>query len=95
LRVIVNMRGHDVFWPLVLVGAGVVLLLQNLGLIAAKSIDRFLNLWPLLLVLLGIGLVLHRSGVSSRTATIAGQALSAAIVVGAVLYAIFGLPASS
>jgi cell wall-active antibiotic response 4TMS protein YvqF len=93
VRVIVNMRGHDVFWPLVLVAAGVLLLLQNLGLIASNSIDRFLNLWPLLLVLLGIGLVLHRVGVSSRTANIAGQVLGAAIVVVAVLYAIYGLPA--
>ena len=50
------------FWPLVLVGVGVVLLLSNLGYLPWQSWNILWRLWPLLLVALGIDVLIgHRS----------------------------------
>ncbi len=49
------------FWPTVLIILGVILLLQNLGLIPA-DIWKY---WPILLVLWGINILLRRAAWSS------------------------------
>jgi len=52
----------SLFWPLVLVGVGVVLLLANLGYLPWQSWVVLWQLWPLLLVALGIDVLIgHRS----------------------------------
>jgi len=48
------------FWPLVLIGAGVMLLLSNLGYVPWSSWNVLWRLWPLLLVALGIDLLIGR-----------------------------------
>jgi len=53
-------RPPSLFWPLVLVGAGVILLLSNLGYLPWQSWDVLWRLWPLLLVALGIDLLIGR-----------------------------------
>lgn len=88
----VSVNKPDLFWPFVIVGIGVVVLLDNLGVVAKGALDRFVSLWPLLLILLGVGLVVERLGLRSRTAHVVGQAIGPIFVVAAVLYAIFGLP---
>ncbi|MFQ6101997.1 MAG: LiaI-LiaF-like domain-containing protein [Anaerolineae bacterium] len=50
------------FWPLVLVGTGIILLLSNLGYLPWQSWNVLWRLWPLLLVALGIDVLIgHRS----------------------------------
>jgi hypothetical protein len=51
------------FWPIVLVGAGVLLLLSNLGYISWGSWNLLLRLWPVLLIALGIDLLFGRRSI--------------------------------
>jgi len=53
-------RPPSLFWPLVLVGAGVILLLANLGYLPWQSWNILWRLWPLLLVALGVDLLIGR-----------------------------------
>lgn len=53
-------RRRGMFWPLVLVGVGLVALLANYGLVQPVSIVSILALWPVLLVLLGIDIAFSR-----------------------------------
>jgi hypothetical protein len=48
------------FWPLVLIGAGVLLLLSNLGYLPWQSWNLLWRLWPLLLIALGIDVLFGR-----------------------------------
>jgi hypothetical protein len=48
------------FWPLVLIGVGLVALLANYGLLQPISIVSILALWPVLLILLGIDIAFAR-----------------------------------
>jgi hypothetical protein len=56
-------RPPSIFWPLVLVGAGVILLLSNLGYLPWQTWNLLWRLWPLLLVALGIDLLIGRRSV--------------------------------
>jgi len=51
---------RDLFWPILMIGVGVVALLVNLGWLPEKNLLMLLNLWPLLLIVAGLG-VLFRS----------------------------------
>jgi hypothetical protein len=51
---------RSLFWPIVLIGVGLVWLLSNLGLIAPMSIWGLLRLWPLLLIAIGLDLIFGR-----------------------------------
>jgi hypothetical protein len=53
-------RRRGMFWPLVLIGVGLVALLANYGFVRPVSIVSFLALWPVLLVLLGIDIAFSR-----------------------------------
>jgi hypothetical protein len=53
-------RPPSIFWPLVLVGAGVILLLSNLGYLPSQTWNLLWRLWPLLLVALGVDLLIGR-----------------------------------
>ena len=52
---------RSVFGPLLLIAAGVILFLIQLGYIPAANLWVLANLWPLLLIFAGIGLILRRS----------------------------------
>ncbi|NWG16216.1 MAG: hypothetical protein HXY41_06230 [Chloroflexi bacterium] len=58
------MRGRieyrSLFWPLVLIGVGVVWLLANLGVLSAASISVLFRLWPLILIIIGLDLLFGR-----------------------------------
>jgi len=61
----------SIFWPLLLVGGGVMLLLSNLGYLPWQSWPIIVRLWPLLLVALGIDLLIgRRSAVGAVISTL-------------------------
>ena len=51
------MRNGSTFWAVVLIGAGILLLLNNLGLLSALRIDTWELIWPLFLIALGVRLI--------------------------------------
>ncbi|MDQ6859104.1 MAG: DUF5668 domain-containing protein [Chloroflexota bacterium] len=53
-------RRRGMFWPLVLIGIGLLALLANYGLVEPVSFVSILALWPVLLILLGIDIAFSR-----------------------------------
>ena len=53
-------RRRGLFWPLVLIGVGLIFLLGNYGFIQPVSFLSLLALWPVLLILLGIDIAFAR-----------------------------------
>ena len=51
---------RSVFWPIILIGVGLVWLLSNLGIIPRESLWLLINMWPVLLVLAGLDLIFAR-----------------------------------
>ena len=51
---------HSFFWPILLVGVGLVWLLVNLGIIAPISFATIIQFWPILLILLGLDILFGR-----------------------------------
>ena len=77
------------FWPIVLIGAGVIFLLNNLGVIQGNPWSVIWRLWPILLIALGLEILIGRSGA-------AGSIISAVLgllVVGGVLWILIARPA--
>lgn len=76
----------SLFWPLVLIGAGVLLLLANLGHIPWSSWSLVWRLWPVLLIALGVEVMVGRR-------TMAGALFSGLMMViligGAVVLILF------
>ncbi len=56
-------RPPSFFWPIVLIGAGVLLLLSNLGYFPWQSWNVLWRLWPLLLIALGIDVLIGRRSI--------------------------------
>lgn len=75
-------RRRGMFWPLVLIGIGVVALLANYGVVPPVSVVALLALWPVLLVLLGIDIAF------ARRWPLPTLAAEIAIVVAALLLAV-------
>lgn len=55
-----NRRFPNLFWPVLLIGVGILLFLSNLGYIETVSFYHLWRLWPLLLVALGIHIMFGR-----------------------------------
>lgn len=53
-------RYRSFFWPIVLIGIGVIMLLANMDLLPTPSIRLLLRLWPLALVVLGLDILVGR-----------------------------------
>ena len=51
---------RSLFWPVVLIGFGVIMLLANLDLIPMPSLRMLLRLWPLALIVLGLDILVGR-----------------------------------
>ncbi len=79
-------RPPSFFWPLVLIGTGVMLLLSNLGYLPWESWNIVWRLWPLLLVALGIDVLFGRR---SMFGTIVSGLLILALIGGAVVVVLF------
>ncbi len=57
---------RSIFWPLLLIIAGVLLLLANFGLIRANAWDLIQNGWPVLLIAAGLDIFLGAYGRRER-----------------------------
>ncbi|MBZ0294075.1 MAG: DUF5668 domain-containing protein [Anaerolineae bacterium] len=51
---------RSLFWPIILIGVGVVWLLGNLGIVSAANIAVLFRLWPLILIVIGLDLLFGR-----------------------------------
>jgi len=67
-------RPPSIFWPLMLLGAGVMLLLANLGILPRLSWGALWRFWPLLLIVLGVDVLIGRRST-------AGAIISAVLVL--------------
>ena len=77
------MRQRSTFWPLVLIGAGVVWLLVDLGKVPTTNLWALANLFPYLLLALGVGLILRARW------PMVSMAISVLIVIGMLLAILF------
>ena len=78
-------RQRSLFWPVILIGIGVILLLANLNIITTASLAALAALWPLLLVALGLEILF------GRRSTLA-SGLIALLMVGAVIFILVAGP---
>lgn len=53
-------RYHSLFWPVILIGAGVIVLLTNLEIIPSVNLWSLWRLWPVLLILAGVDILFGR-----------------------------------
>jgi hypothetical protein len=53
-------RYRSLFWPIVLIGVGIIWLLANLGLLPGQNLAILARLWPLLLIAVGLDLLIGR-----------------------------------
>ncbi len=53
-------RYRSLFWPILLVGVGIVWLLSNLGMIQPVSLGSILKFWPVLLIVFGMDMLFSR-----------------------------------
>jgi len=79
-------RPPSLFWPLVLIGAGVLLLLSNLGYLPWQSWNMLWRLWPLLLIVAGIDVLIGRR---SMAGAIVSGLLILLLIGGAVALVLF------
>ncbi len=59
----------SLFWPIVLVGAGILLLLSNLGLFPASGWAILWRFWPLALIALGVDVMIGRRSTGGAIAS--------------------------
>lgn len=58
---LVKRHGYrSLFWPIVLIGVGVIWLLGNLNIISAANLVVLFRLWPLILIIVGLDLLFGR-----------------------------------
>ena len=53
-------RSPSFFWPVILIGAGVIVLLTNLNVIPSVNLWSLWRLWPVLLILAGVDIIFGR-----------------------------------
>jgi len=71
---------RPLFWPVVLIGLGVVALLFNVGWLDWDKVARLYRLWPILLIALGVAILL-RGRLPGRLASIFGAVLLILVLV--------------
>jgi hypothetical protein len=83
-------RRHGGFvWPLILIGAGVILLLNNMNLLSWTVWDALWRMWPVLLIAIGLDILFgRRSAIGALIAFV----LIVALIGGAVWFAITQVP---
>jgi hypothetical protein len=80
------MHYRSFFWPVLLLGAGVIWLLINMNIISTENLMILYDLWPILLIIAGLDVLFAR-----KLAFIG--ALLALLLIAAVIYVlIYGSP---
>ena len=77
-------RRPGLFWPLLLIGLGVLWLLQNFGLLPARMWLALAQLWPVLLILLGLDMLIGRRSTAGAVVVLL---LGALVVAGSLTWA--------
>jgi hypothetical protein len=74
---------HSFFWPILLIGVGLIWLLVNMGIIAPVTVSQILQFWPVLLIVLGLDILFSRrfAWLGSLVAVLALGGLIAYMVV--------------
>jgi hypothetical protein len=72
------------FWPIVMLGAGVIWLLTNLEYIPSENLWGLIRLWPALLILAGIDILF------SRRLAIVGALLGIGLIAVVIAFLLFG-----
>src|SRR6185295_12331121 len=73
-------RRPGLFWPLILIGLGALLLLQNLGYLPAGLWPALAQLWPVIFILLGLDMLIGRRSSAGAAAVLV---LGALVVIAA------------
>ena len=76
-------EGRSLFWPILLIGVGVILLLANLGLVEPVNLIALFRMWPLLLIAAGAQILFGRSF------PWVGTILSVGLAIGAIALILF------
>ncbi|TMG60404.1 MAG: hypothetical protein E6H86_13150 [Chloroflexi bacterium] len=79
------MRYRGLFWPALLIFAGVVALLVNTGLLSVDRLYELVNLWPLILIVIGLELIVRRTA-HGTTANVATALIVLLAIAGAAAY---------
>lgn len=82
-----NMTTRNVFWPVLLLALGALLLALRLEVFPATVADLIQRAWPALLILAGLTLLLEQIGLVRRFAPLIAVALVAAVLATTVLTA--------
>jgi hypothetical protein len=72
-------NGRSLFWPLILIGVGLVWLFSNMGILQPASIGVLFRLWPIILIVIGLDLLFGRR--SPAMGTLIGVGGVALIIV--------------
>ncbi|HEY0832225.1 MAG TPA: DUF5668 domain-containing protein [Candidatus Dormibacteraeota bacterium] len=78
-------RYRSLFWPLVLILAGVIALLVNSGALSVDRIYLLFDLWPVILIVIGLELIVRRT-VKGVAGDIAAALIVVIALVGALAY---------
>lgn len=77
-------RARSFFWPILLIGVGLLWLLSNLGFIEGVSFATIFRFWPLILIVIGLDLIIGRSsGVISAVLALFALAVMATLIIAA------------
>lgn len=79
-----SMHRHtpSLFWPVILIGTGVILLLSNMGLLAVDALAVIWRLWPVIFIVIGIDILFGRRGLwGSIISLVLGLTVVAGVIV--------------
>lgn len=82
-------RGVRLFWPIILIGVGAILLFSNLGWIHGNPWTIIIQLWPVMLIALGLEILF--GGATGWRAVVSG--LLGLALVGGILWILVAQPA--
>src|SRR5664279_2107838 len=69
-------RYRSLFWPLVLIGAGIIWLLYSLGVLSASNLAVVGLVWPVFVIGIGVDLLLgHRTPVAGAAVAVVTLAI--------------------